>query len=76
MTSDLVTKGGNLVLPGEAGERRVPWATLVAMPQDELERFQGALSQAVADHPELDVMVLDDKANDHLVVTWRPRVQR
>lgn len=76
MTKDLAVidpAQGDELFRERSGERRIPWCVLVEMPHESVVLFQRAISDYVAAHPRLDVLVLDSKGTDEMIVKWRWR---
>lgn len=73
MSDELVAPTGVVLFDGERGERRLTWAELTAAPPEVVADFQRALRRYIDEHPRFDVVVLDDKKRDELVVRWRYR---
>lgn len=76
MTKDLAVidpAQGDELFAAQRGERRIPWSALVEMPHESVVLFQKAISDYVAAHPRLDVVVVDSKGTDEMIVRWRWR---
>lgn len=74
--SDLVVldpERGDEMFRARHGERRIPWEALVALDSFEVAAFQAAITAYMDAHPRLEVVVIDHKAADEMVVRWRWR---
>lgn len=64
---------GDEIFRDQTGERRIPFADLVAMDRNGVALFVGAIKRYMETHPRLEVAFVHAKVEDVLIVRWRWR---
>lgn len=76
MSADLVVidpAAGTELFREPTGERRIPWSSIVDVDRATLAEFQRQVTAYMSAHPRLEVVMLDAKARDEMVIRWRWR---
>jgi len=65
--------GGTELFVEPVGERRLPFELLVEVDMLVLEAFRDAVKSYMEAHPRLEVMILDSRGSNEMVIRWRWR---
>lgn len=63
--------GGTELFVEPIGERRLPFELLVEVDTAALEAFRDAVKSYMEAHLKLEVMILDAKGSNEMIVRWR-----
>lgn len=73
----LATRVTLVLADRDEGERRIPWAVLTRMGNDEVLLFQTALTRAMAADPKLEIKAFGHRnaarGINELIIRWRRR---
>lgn len=62
---------GLVEFTGDAGEVRIPFGALAAMPYETAVEIDRAIAQHLRDHPGLEAERFDDRVSGDVILRWR-----
>jgi hypothetical protein len=65
--------GGTELFVEPVGERRLPFELLVEVEMPVLEAFRDAVKSYMEAHPKLEVVILDSRGSNEMIIRWRWR---